>query len=156
MLRILEIPASSWIANFSEYAHRITFKEVKPKKFDRIDYALLVIDTETDSPIAYVTVRETDHETVYWQFGGAFWGQKSIKMARCYDEMLKYQSQKSRRMWTRIENDNYPMLRLALSRRLKICGAFHIGGTTLVELVKEWNSGDSLNILEHAEPEASI
>lgn len=154
MLKILEIPASEWIEKFSEDAHRIVFKEIKPKAFDRIDYALLVIDAVSDSPIAYVTVRETDHQTVYWQFGGAFWGQKSTRMVQCYDLMLKYQGTKSKRMWTRIENENYPMLKLALSRQLKICGVFHLTGTTLVEMVKEWDDGNGKHISKHAEPNA--
>lgn len=137
---------------FSEDAHKIVFGKLKPKTFDRIDYALLVIDEGTDSPIAYVTVRETDHQTVYWQFGGGLWGQKSIKMARCYDEMLKYQGTKSKRMWTRIENENYAMLKLALSRKLKICGVFTMNGSTLVELVKEWNDGDTKHIRSDVKP----
>lgn len=155
MIKVLEIPGPKWIEEYSEFAHKIVFNRLKPKSFDRIDYALLVVHVERDTPLAYVTVRETDHETVYWQFGGGLWGQKSILMARSYDAMLQYQAKKCQRMWTRIENDNWPMLKLALSRRLKICGVFVAGKTTLIEMLKEWTTdGDELDVLESLKPNA--
>lgn len=138
MVKVLEISKTEW-AKCSEDAHRAVFNKVKPGHFDRIDYALLAVLEETDQPVGFVTVREVDHETVYWQFGGGFsWARKSILMGRTYDALLEAQSRKSKRMVTYIENENVPMLRLALSRGLRICGLRSLKESALVEFVKEW------------------
>lgn len=155
-LRVDEIQAAAW-ALFSRNAHMAVFAYEKPATVDRIDYALLVVDTEKDTPVAYVTVRELDHESVYWQFGGGFkWAQKSILMARAYDKLLEHQSRKSKRMVTRIENTNAPMLKLALSRGLQIYGVRAHHDHVLVELEKEWTNEHNKNIFVDVEPEVSL
>lgn len=136
-MKVWEISKENW-ATFSEGAHRVVFEKEKPAYFDRIDYGLIAV-TGDDIMAGYVTVREVDHETVYWQFGGGFpWAQKSILMAKAYDALLAHQAGRSKRMTTFIENVNVPMLKLALSRGLKICGLRLTRETTLVEFVKEW------------------
>lgn len=154
-LNVLRVSREDW-KDFSANAHRAVFNSIKPAEFDRIDYALLCIDSGKDEPTGYVTVRELDPETVYWQFGGGFpWAQKSIWMAKTYDALLKKQSEFSRRMTTRIENTNLPMLKLALSKGLLILGVRIWDGATLLELVKEFH-GDDKHILKHADPKASL
>lgn len=139
-MRVHKISKQDWGA-LSENAHLLAFEKSKPVAFDRIDYALLCV-AEDDKPIGYITVRELDHESVYWQFGGGFpWAQKSALVARAYDKCLDLQFTMSKRITTKIENTNYPMLRLALSRGWVICGCGHYNGTTLVDLIKEAGNG---------------
>lgn len=153
-LNVLRISRDEW-KQYSASAHRAVFKAVKPAEFDRIDYALLCIDTVKDEPTGYVTVRELDHETVYWQFGGGFpWAQKSIWIARTYDALLNKQAEFAKRMTTRIENTNLPMLKLALSKGLIVFGVRTFGGETLLELGKDFD-GHSTKLLEHAQPKTS-
>lgn len=136
-MEVLKLEKNTWLEYWSEDAHKLCFGTEKPKTFDRIDYALLVIDQE--KPMGYITVRELDHESVYWQFGGAFPGTKqTVFTVRGYDLFLEFQSKVSKRVTTKIENKNYPMLKLALSRRFMIVGCGHWNGTTLVDLVKEF------------------
>jgi len=59
-------------SGISEQAHRVCFNEVKPKEWDRIDFALVAVDEERKQMIGYTTMREIDHETIYWQYGGSF------------------------------------------------------------------------------------
>lgn len=138
----------------SENAHRAVFGEIKPKHFDRIDYVLLAV--EDGKPVGYVTVRETDHETVYWQFGGAFeWARNSIVTVRAYDVFLDEQKKLgTKRIHTRIENKNYPMLKLALSREWVIMGCGVFRGTVLIDLVKEFYGNES-ELREHVESVSS-
>ncbi len=71
----LEVIDSKTWALHSEDAHKIAFGKVKPASWDRIDFALLAVD-DSEMPMGYITCREHDHETIYWQFGGAFPGTK--------------------------------------------------------------------------------
>jgi hypothetical protein len=143
-LRVVRIEAEDWKANFSEVAHLLAFSRNKPVAFDRIDYALLVL--QGDKPAAYVTAREQDHETVYWQFGGGFpWALRSILMTRIFDIVIGFEKLAGRkRLSIRIENTNLAMLKLAISRSWLVVGVLSIDGNTLVQLVKNINGESGL------------
>lgn len=135
-VRVFKIPAEEWAAH-SENAHLATFAENKPANWDRISYALLIVHNEIAQ--GYVTVRELDPDTVYWQFGGRFIPVRGSAMSlKLYRRLLEEQGKLSRYMTTFIENTNFPMLRLALAEGLKIIGIRNALGTVLLELVKEW------------------
>ena len=68
MIEIIKIEPSHWVKLFSEDAHMAVFGENKPATLDRIDFTLLALDN--DKPIGYMTCREFDSESVYWQYGG--------------------------------------------------------------------------------------
>ena len=152
-LKIERLNKQEW-TKFSEDAHAAVFGKVKPAEWDRIDYAWLVV--QGDKPVSYVTVRELDHESVYWQFGGGFpWAWKSILMNMSLQLMLAEQAKVSKSVSCRVENLNYPMLRLALKHGFLIIGTRHIKTTTLVELAKELSNGDDTNVSDDAESAAS-
>ena len=132
---VLQIPSDTWITEYSETAHLLCFGKSKPASFDRIDYALLAV--HDDKPLAYVTVRELDPDTVYWQFGGVFpMMQKTLLVARCYKQFIDFQTTLCHRISTCIENTNLPMLRLAMAHGFKINGIRNYQGI-LVELLYE-------------------
>ncbi len=70
-IEITQLGPEKW-SIFSEDAHRACFSELRPAYTDRIDYALLAHDPHDRGVLGYVTVRELDSESVYWQYGGAF------------------------------------------------------------------------------------
>ena len=136
VMRVERFTAREWAA-FSEDAHRICFEQVKPAQYDRIDFALLVVDDE--KPCGYVTVREHDPETVYWQFGGAFPGTKdTAKTFRGYQLTVDYTRERYKRITTRIENTNIPMLKMAMKVGFRIIGTRTFKGSILVELLLEF------------------
>ncbi len=122
----------------SENAHRAVFGKLKPAGFDRIDYALLAVSDGV--PRAYATAKETDFETVHWEFGGAFAG--TIGTTASYRAFKGFiaaeQEAKRKRIRFYVENTNEPMLKLAMKTGFRIQGLRNYGGTVLLEHVLEF------------------
>ncbi len=126
-------------AVLSEDAHRAVFNEVKPSAFDRIDFAL-VCHSE-GLPRGYVTCREFDHETLYWQFGGSFPGTRGTVISwEVYRALTIWALQRYKRITTLIENTNEVMMKMAMKRGFRIVGLRNYGGSILLEhlLEDEW------------------
>lgn len=139
MIDALKIPAAEWKSRFSESAHRAVFRTIKPASWDRIDYAWLLVRRDPGEVLCYVTVRETDHETVYWQFGGALPPAKgTTAVYRAFCTALSAQKKRSKRVTMLIENTNTPMLKLAAKAGFLICGVRYYQGTVLVEHLLEF------------------
>lgn len=140
MIKIFRIGKNEW-DSFSEYAHKLAFSEHKPKELDRIDYSLLIVkvDENNDRPVGYITVRENDPRSVYWQFGGAFpEAKKSIYVAHGYRAALDFQKKLSDRVVTYIENTNLAMLKLAFSVGFVVVGTRTVFGKIYVDLLNEF------------------
>jgi hypothetical protein len=128
--------------SFSEHAHRACFSEIKPREWDRIDYALLATNEE-DDPCGYMTCRELDSKTVYWQFGGAFKPIKgTINSMRVYESFINWHKERYDRVCTYIENDNRAMLKMASFQGFKITGVRNYAGQVLLEHILEFEKGD--------------
>lgn len=136
--RVEKISKEQW-TGLSEYAHRICFNEVMNASDDRIDYALLVIDDKTEDTICYVTVREHDHESVYWQYGGSF-DKGSFKSFHGYMAMVKWTLERYTRISTYIENKNTVMLKFAMAVGYLITGVRTYKGSVLLEHLLEKES----------------
>lgn len=124
--------------SFSEHAHRACFSEIKPREWDRIDYALLCTN-EKDEPCGYMTCRELDSKSVYWQFGGAFKPIKgTINSMRVYEAFINWHKERYQRVCTYIENDNRAMLRMADKVGFKITGIRNYNSQVLLEHLLEF------------------
>jgi hypothetical protein len=133
-LRVLEIDKFGW-ERFAQDARRTVFNETMPPEYDRIDYALLVIGSEKDEPVAYMTVRELDADSAYLKHGGAFPPVKgTFHSLKIYMEMLDYLKPKYKRLTTLVENTNTVYLKMALTAGFKIIGIRNFEGSILVEL----------------------
>lgn len=136
MIHVDFINKHEW-SPLSEKAHLIAFNKSKPSDWDRIDYALVVANGET--PMGYVTCREVDAKTVYWQFGGAFPGTKGTPMTwqgyQAFVEWCKLRGYD--RITTLIENENVAMLKMAMKVGFRIQGIRYAQGSVLLEHVKE-------------------
>lgn len=131
-LNVIQIGATAWRA-ISRDVHNVVFQTDKPAEFDRIDYALGVED-EAGQPMAYVTVREHDHESVYWQFGGAFPPAKNSPVAyRAFCKVIDWQKAHSKRIAMLVENDNTSMLRIAMKAGFRVIGVRYFKGHILLE-----------------------
>jgi hypothetical protein len=134
------IDCEAW-DELSDMAQISTFEERRPAYMNKIDYALGV---RTDNDIiSWVTVRELDHESVYWQYGGCLPKHrntlnsfKSYKMMKdfCFKNGIKYIS-------TLVESDNIVMLKMAFKIGFRIIGTKSLDNTTYVDLYLD---GDKL------------
>lgn len=136
-IRIEQIQPMQWRL-FSERAHLLCFGKNKPVTWDRIDFALLGL--EQDEPLGYITCREVDATTLYWQFGGAFPAIRgSFHSFRVYEEFVKFcKDQCYERITTLIENDNLPMLKMAMKVGFRVIGVRTFKGSILLEHLLEF------------------
>lgn len=111
-------------AQLAPAVHAAVFKERPRQTYEnRYNYALVV--ALDDQMIAYSTIIEMDDETAYMQHGGALPESKgTIKAKRAYTLMIEWLKSKYKRISTRIQNTNVPMIKFALSEGLIIDGCF--------------------------------
>lgn len=139
MIQIDVIKPEHW-QRMSEKAHLVCFDKHKPKEMDRIDFALLAVKDGEDL-LGYLTCREMDSETLYWQFGGAFPGTKSTSVSfSVYKLFVVYSKQNYKRVTTLIENDNTVMLKMAMKVGFKIVGLRNYKGLILLEHLLEFDT----------------
>jgi hypothetical protein len=140
-LLVIKLPAEEW-EKMAEDAHVICFNEKRPSYINRIDYALLVVDKMTERPLSYITVKEFDDETVYWQHGGGFPGTIGIPAYRAYNACLQYSENKYKRIFTLIQNTNVPMLKMAMKVGFRVIGVKTISKDIMLEHLIEFNKGE--------------
>jgi RimJ/RimL family protein N-acetyltransferase len=131
-IAIKAVSAAEWL-KLSEKAHSIVFGEFRPASKERFDYALIAIDP-TDTLMGYITVRESDSDTAYWQFGGSFPSYRgSPYMFKAYAKAIEWSRGRYDRITTFIKNDNKPMLKFALHAGFKVVGVRAFKGNVLLE-----------------------
>ncbi len=133
---ILEILSPDEWTEFAEFAHRAVFGELIPKNFLRIDFAVLCIDDKNKDPIMYATCRETDTETVYWQYGGAVdKARRSLKVSIFYRKLIDFCWGKGyKSINTLVDANNVDYLELAMNNGFRIIGCRNWDGNVFVEL----------------------
>lgn len=135
-MKIEKLSPSEW-SLLSEDAHRAAFETVKPREMERIDYALVC--SEGSDLKGYLTAKEMDGETVYWQFGGAFPGTKGTHYTiKGYLAFVRWTKEHYKRIQTRIENTNTAMLHFAMKAGFVIMGVRYVQGSILLELELEF------------------
>lgn len=132
MMRVVRMNREEWLP-LAEKAHSAVFHEHRPKEWERIDFALLVTDTDSDRVYGYVTCIEMDPDTIYWQFGGAFRGTKdTYSTFRAYEKMITWTEDAGyKRIGTRIENENVVMLKMAMKVGFRVVGIRNYAGVFL-------------------------
>ena len=122
-------------------AHLTCFNEIIEPDFNNIDFAL--ISKKGERLLTYCTVRQLDKETCYWQYGGA--------LPECKDTVYSYKGTKAsvdacfsygyKRISFYVENDNLPMLKLALKLGFRVIGLRNFKKSILLELFLEKQEG---------------
>lgn len=134
-MEIKTLTPGEWAVICSD-AHLTVFNEIRDPLMDRIDYALVI--EEEGTPLGYLTAREFDSETVYWQFGGAFpTSVSSAKAVECYRHMVEWALHRYKRIVTYVENENVKYLKLAMHFGFRIIGCRIFNKEILVELMNE-------------------
>lgn len=139
MIRVEKISADDWIKNkWSEKAHEIAFNEFRPSSVERISFALLACDG--DAHLMYISCRENDSETLYWQFGGAFPGTKQTSLSwQSYNALLDWCKERYKRVIFLTLNTNVSMLKFGLKSGFKIVGLRCWNGEILLEHAQEFS-----------------
>jgi len=133
---VRRISKEEWAKYFCTEAHIVCFEQVRSPDMDRIDFALLSFDK--GNPSGFVTCREFDSETLYWQYGGAFPNiAKGVAVWKNYSGFRDYSLANYKRIMTYIENTNIPMLKMALQAGFRVIGTKTFKGDILLELLNE-------------------
>jgi RimJ/RimL family protein N-acetyltransferase len=101
---------------------------------DRISYALAASDE--GGVIGYVTCRETDSESLYWQHGGAVESRYGVAAYRGFQAFIDYSEKRYKRITTLVKNDNIKYLHLLMKFGFKVIGLRSFGGEIFLELLK--------------------
>lgn len=137
-IQIMQLDPEQWSV-FSEDAHRAAFSEFRPAYMERIDYAILAHEPQNRGVLGYVTVRELDADSAYWQYGAALdTVSKGVLAVRVYERLINHMREKYKRITTLVENGNVPYLKLAMKMGFRIIGVRMFKGTVLVELLLDF------------------
>lgn len=131
-MKIVYLKKEEW-AELSAKAHLIVFNEHRDPKSERIDFALLA--DEQDIAKSYVTCRELDSESLYWQYGGSFPGTKgTVSSLKAFTGFVNWAKEHGyKRILFYVQNTNKAMLKLAMKCGFLICGVRNFQQNILVE-----------------------
>lgn len=145
-LQVQKLSPLEW-ASLAAKAHSVVFHERRPFEMERIDYALLVL--ENGLLMGYLTVREFDQESAYWQYGGGFPSSRDqMKAFYSYKKLIDWSKEQGyKRITTLIESDNVRMMKLAMKFGFRVIGVRMFEKNVLVEFLND------LSHWEHADAE---
>lgn len=137
-MKVVKVTPEAW-KDMGEMAHLLAFGKHLPIEKTRIDFALLVVDSN-DKPMGYVTCKELDADTLYWQFGGAFPDTRdTVRTFPGYQAFVRFTKELGyKRIATYIENTNAVMLKMAAKVGYRIVGVRNFGGAVLLEHLLEF------------------
>lgn len=137
-IKIVKLSAEEWKL-LSMDSHAVVFEEKRPPYMDRIDFAIMTVDDETETPLCYVTVRELDAETVYFQYGGAYPSAKGTsKSYESYKQLIDWTRKRYKRATNLVVNENIKMLQFCFAQGFRIIGVRTFKGQVLCELLLEF------------------
>jgi hypothetical protein len=136
MIEVKKLNPEEW-SEFSKLAHAIVFEENRPAEMNRISFCYV---TEEDSlPLCFVTVRELDNESLYFQYGGAF--PSSIGTPKTKESLSKTLEQASSEGFKRVswlvKNTNVAMQKLSFNVGFIPTGIRNFEGEIYVEYHKK-------------------
>jgi len=131
---VLYISPEEWV-KYAEDSHAAVFKEFRPSSMDRISYALAA--TDESGVIGYVTCRETDSESLYWQHGGAVDTRYGVAAYRGFEAFLD-NAKPYKRVTTLVRNDNIRYLHLLMKFGFRVIGLRCVKNEIFLELTIEF------------------
>lgn len=135
--KISKISYDEWEKYLARDSYLISFGVHRNPSLDRIDFALLAADDENKLS-GFITCKEMDAETVYFQYGGSMPNyEKTLNVFSGYMSFVHWTKERYKRITTRIENTNLPMLKLAMKAGFLVIGSFNFNGKIFLELIRE-------------------
>jgi len=139
MIEIIRCTPDEW-ENFAETAHKLVFKEVRDCGIDRISFALLAANGK--DAVAYVTCRELDRDSLYWQYGGAIDEYRGFVAVKAFSAFHEYCKSRYKRITTLVKNDNINYLHLLMKNDFRAIGIRNFKGEILLEMY--WENADAI------------
>lgn len=137
-VELIKYTAREWEL-LAQASHFVVFNENRDPSLNRIDFALLMVDKKLDQPAGFVTIRELDKDSIYWQFGGIVpQYRKSINALQIFEHTIEWCKKDYKRITMLIKNDNFPMLKFAIYAKAKIIGCRIFHGEVYVEHLIEF------------------
>ncbi len=137
-VEVVKVSPDQWAEHCSHSAHLAVFNEIMPPEYERIDFALIAVATQTNTPVAYMTLRELDKDTVYLKHGGAFDPVRGTTMVlESYQAMLRHLDERYVRQSTLVLNSNIAYLKMALAVGFRVVGIRYFKNTVLLDLSRE-------------------
>ncbi len=126
-----------WKDKYMDKMYLLSFNGERPKALERCDFALVY--KKDDNPVGFVTCHEMDSETLYWQYGGAINEvKKTHTVIDNYISFIMWSRERYKRVATRVENTNIPMLKIALKCGFLIVGTYNFNNKIFLELTQEF------------------
>lgn len=133
MISVRVISKEEW-SSLSQDTHTIMFNENRPSSKDRIDFALISFNGL--NPFGYISCKELDSESIYWQFGGVFKEMRGVHTLHAVLKCLEIMKPLYKRVCVNVKNDNIPMLRILLKTGFLIDGVRNFGSNVLLHLTR--------------------
>ena len=118
-IELLRYTPEEWFA-CSEQAHLAVFKKLRPPWVERISFALVAMCGS--EVIGYATCRETDCESLYWQFGGSLDRDNPVRTVRGFQAILSDTRSRYKRVTTYVRNDNCGYMNLLMKHGFRAIG----------------------------------
>lgn len=134
-MNLVRYEADEW-KEYAESCHILVFKELRPASMDRISYALIAGDDR--GPVGYVTCRELDSESIYWQYGGVVEERRGVAGYKSIELILDYAKGLYKRITTYVENDNIGYLHILMKLGFRVIGIRTFQCKIYLELHKEF------------------
>jgi hypothetical protein len=135
-VQVRQLTPEEWY-RYAEEAHKAVFKKQRNPWIDRISFAWVTYDE--GGVIGYVTCKETDAESLYWQYGGSIDERRGYISVKSFEAILGKAKDKYRRLSTLVENDNVNYLHLCMKYGFRVIGLRVFEGKILLELFLEFN-----------------
>lgn len=136
---VVRYTADEW-REYADSAHKLVFKKSRDPLIDRISFALLA--HLHDSPLGYVTCREIDAESLYWQYGGALDEFRGFNAVRGFKAFFNYCSDRYKRITTLVKNDNVAYLHLLMKMGFRAIGIRMFQAEIFLEMY--WEKADAI------------
>lgn len=135
---VKQITPQEWKEYLLDFAFPLAFGVRRPAEMERIDYAIIAIDHKSVFS-GFITCKVMDGETLYWQFGGPSPAcDTPSKIIEVYLAAISWTRSRYKRILTRIENTNIPMLKLAIRVGFIIIGTVNMNNKIYLELLNEF------------------
>jgi len=137
LIEVKKISSDVWESMKSD-AHIGVFGELSGT--EKVDFALLTVNKETDEIIQYVTVREYDATSIHWYYGGSFEKFKGSVMAyKSMEALLAWAKEHYKKLSFLTANTNFPMIKFGTKHKFQITGMRLVKDGLLLEHVLEFN-----------------
>ncbi len=134
---IERISLKEWKEKYMQDMYLASFSGERSKEIEVCDFVLIAKDIDQNA-VGFITCHDMDSETVYWQLGGALPNVKNtVRVMSHYIHFITWCLGKYKRITTRIENTNLPMLKMALKCGFLIQGTWNFKNKIYLELCYE-------------------